>query len=273
MKRGINDIINPKRGTTDINKIYRGTNLIWGRVPTNPFQDASIALSLRDLGLGATNVVRVRRDSDNTEQDFTATEITDGTLTSFCGAGNGFVSIWYNQAGVNDASQSIASNQPKIVNAGALILEGSKPIIQAINGETNLVFSGYSPNSGVKQIFTVNQSPDVSIILGGAGSPSSFLLTSKNSDTNTNLGSDTVFSNLRKNSLSANPLNRGDVYNLFNPQNIMSFNADFSFIGDLLIGYTRDTWLMYNMQEFILFDTNQNVNTIETNMNNYYNIY
>jgi len=55
-------------------------------VPSNPFADATLAFSLRDLGLGnVTNVVSVRRSSDNTEQDFTATEITDGTLLDFVG--------------------------------------------------------------------------------------------------------------------------------------------------------------------------------------------
>jgi len=44
---------------------------------------------LRELSTASVGsaVVRVRRSSDNTEQDFTATEITDGTLTTFTGIG------------------------------------------------------------------------------------------------------------------------------------------------------------------------------------------
>lgn len=98
-------------------------------VPGNVFADAFTAFSLRDLGIGATNVVRVRRSSDNTEQDFTANEVTNGTLTSFCGVGDGFVTIWYDQAGSNNAVQTVLLEQPQIVNAGSLILENGKPTI------------------------------------------------------------------------------------------------------------------------------------------------
>jgi len=51
------------------------------------YPGASAAYSLRNLIDTTTNVVRVRRSSDNTEQDFTSTEITDGTLITFTGIG------------------------------------------------------------------------------------------------------------------------------------------------------------------------------------------
>jgi hypothetical protein len=83
---------------------------------SNIFKDATVAYSLRDLGLGATNVVRVRRDSDNAEQDFTASQITDGTLDNFLNGANGFVSKSYNQVGGDNATQSSANLQPSISN-------------------------------------------------------------------------------------------------------------------------------------------------------------
>jgi len=55
--------------------------------------------SLRQLSASTTNVVRVRRTSDNTEQDFTATGLTDGTLALFCGEEAGYVTKWYDQSG------------------------------------------------------------------------------------------------------------------------------------------------------------------------------
>ena len=59
---------------------------------------AAAAYSLRQLKTGVTNVVRVRR-SDNAESDFTADEITDGTLTTWTGANDGFVTTLYEQSG------------------------------------------------------------------------------------------------------------------------------------------------------------------------------
>lgn len=31
MERGTTNIVNPRRGSTDIQKVYRGTNLVWTR--------------------------------------------------------------------------------------------------------------------------------------------------------------------------------------------------------------------------------------------------
>jgi hypothetical protein len=49
------------------------------------FSGASAAYSLRRLAKGEGKVVRVRRASDNAEQDFSAAEVADGTLESWVG--------------------------------------------------------------------------------------------------------------------------------------------------------------------------------------------
>ena len=91
---------------------------------------ATLAYSLRQIKAGVTSVVRVRRSSDNAEQDFTAAQVTDGTLTSFCGVSDGFVSNWYDQSGNGiHVSQSNVANQPQIVSSGALITDGGKPAL------------------------------------------------------------------------------------------------------------------------------------------------
>jgi hypothetical protein len=68
--------------------------------------------------------IRVRRSSDNVEQDFgfNATQGLDTSgLLSFCGAGDGFIRTWYDQSGNGrDFVQGTTANQPRIVNAGAL---------------------------------------------------------------------------------------------------------------------------------------------------------
>ena len=47
------------------------------------YTGAAAGYSLRKLSVNTTNVIRVRRSSDNAEADFTASDITDGTLLSF----------------------------------------------------------------------------------------------------------------------------------------------------------------------------------------------
>jgi hypothetical protein len=95
------------------------------------YAGAAAAYSLRSLTLYYTGpVVRVRRSSDNTESDFTATQVSDGTLTTFCGAGNGFVQTWYDQSGNGrHATQTTAGNQPQIVSSGSLLTDNSKPCV------------------------------------------------------------------------------------------------------------------------------------------------
>jgi len=103
------------------------------------FSGAAAAYSLRNLSLLSNPaVVRVRRDNDNAEQDFTATEVSDGTLAAWVGAGNdGFVRTWYDQSSNgNNATQSTAATQPTIVSNGSLVTEGGKP---AINFNSNVL--------------------------------------------------------------------------------------------------------------------------------------
>lgn len=110
------------------------------------YPGASVAYSLRNLIDTTTNVVRVRRSSDNTEQDFTATQITDGTLVTFTGANNGFVTVWYDQSGnSNNLIQNIALKQLLIVISGQLILNNGLPSMET-NGLSSCSF-GTLPNN------------------------------------------------------------------------------------------------------------------------------
>jgi len=72
--------------------------------------------------------VRVRRSSDNAVSSFTYSEVSDGTLVTWVGVGNdGLVEAAYDQSGNdNHATQSTATNQPKIVDNGVLVVENGK---------------------------------------------------------------------------------------------------------------------------------------------------
>jgi len=82
--------------------------------------------------------MNVRRSSDNAAMDigFVNGLIDVSTLQSFCGAGNGFVTKWYNQGSLNasgDVLQSTAVKQPQIY------LNGS---IETWNNIPSVYFSG-----------------------------------------------------------------------------------------------------------------------------------
>lgn len=88
------------------------------------------ALGLAQLVSGyAGNVVRVRRSSDNTEQDIglSGADLDTTSLLSFCGAGDGFVRTLYDQSGNSrDVGQATSASQPQIVSSGSLITLGGK---------------------------------------------------------------------------------------------------------------------------------------------------
>jgi len=108
------------------------------------YSGAAAAYSLRKLRAAYTgNAIRVRRASDNTEQNigFVNNELDTASLTSFCSGTNGFVTTWYDQSGNGrDATQSTGANQPQIVSSGSVLTENGEPTIQFDGSNDNLVF-------------------------------------------------------------------------------------------------------------------------------------
>lgn len=77
---------------------------------------AAFSTSVRKTG--ATNASRVRRSSDNSEQDIALATYT-ADIDSFCGAGNGFATTWYDQSGnARNVAQATTTAQPKVVSSG-----------------------------------------------------------------------------------------------------------------------------------------------------------
>jgi len=87
--------------------------------------NAAAAYSLRSLTGGDPKVVRVRRDVDNTEQDFTASGISSGALVDFATSGNGvFANTGYESFTNASASGFTASNTGSTGFAVSDILDG-----------------------------------------------------------------------------------------------------------------------------------------------------
>jgi hypothetical protein len=110
------------------------------------YPNAAAAYSVRLLKSDYTgNAIRVRRSSDNAEQNigFTALGDLDTTaLSSFCSGTNGFVTTWYDQSGNGrNATQTTAANQPQIVSSGSVITTNGKPSAQFDGTNDNLVYN------------------------------------------------------------------------------------------------------------------------------------
>jgi hypothetical protein len=106
-----------------------GTSLL-----LDTYTGAAAAYSLRKLRTAYSgSAIRVRRSSDSAEQDIGFTsggDLDESALTTFVGAGDGFVTTWYDQSGsAIDLSQATVASQPKIVSSGSVETKNSKPCV------------------------------------------------------------------------------------------------------------------------------------------------
>ncbi len=89
------------------------------------------AYSVRKLRSAyAGSAIRIRRSSDNAEQDigFSGEDLDTAAITTFVGANSAFLTKIYDQSGSADnLVQATTANQPRLVNAGTLDTKNTKP--------------------------------------------------------------------------------------------------------------------------------------------------
>ncbi|OSZ79259.1 hypothetical protein CAP35_13680 [Chitinophagaceae bacterium IBVUCB1] len=120
-------------------------------------QGASAALSLRKLRKDYTGAaVRIRRSSDNAEQDigFSGKDFNMSAFNSFVGGGTGYIVTFYDQTGNGrHFTQSSASDQMQVIATSALT---TKPHISTPGG--GYFCSGFTINNRTFTVFMVQRS-------------------------------------------------------------------------------------------------------------------
>ena len=255
--------------------------------------------SLRQLSASTTNVVRVRRTSDNTEQDFTAAGLTDGTLDLFCGEEAGYVAKWYDQSGSSDVLNFTALQQPLIYNGeeGGLLLQNGKPCMEFDGVDDTLQVLLSTPYASSYYLFAVNTFvgpiPSGKRYIYGLNDPGFFNPTSMSSY----LTQEPLATELKLRgtsdlvgTMTTNPTLQSLYYNRqidspiaqsiinVNGQNISSLaNNGSASINAIHIGSSTVPGGHSNirLQEFILYraDPASNATSIESNINTHYSIY
>jgi hypothetical protein len=270
------------------------------------YSSAVAAYSLRKLRTGYYGfAIRVRRSSDNLEQDisFKADGTLDTTsLLSFVGNGDGFVTIWYDQSGNGyNVSHTTTFQQPEIVSSGSLITNLGKVSIRfglVSGGVTYLQNSSLSLNT-----------PDITIIYIGnkinsgnsqnAYSTPISLRTPSTQDWNyiNNIGTRMVANGnigLQYNStMYTQTYSFNTSYLMWNQKinNYFSVGKNGNTLSTsmaassanitsslLVLGgtqYNADSFLNGYLSEVIIYPSNQssNRNGIESNINSYYSIF
>ena len=270
------------------------------------YPGAAFAYSLRKLSNNTINVVRVRRNSDNAEQDFTATEVSDGTLVSWVGGSNdGYVTTWYDQSGNNnDAIQATPSMQPRIVDAGAMVTENGKAALEfdGSNDYFDIADTDYNLNDALT-VITVLDFTTPGIIIGHYNTTLiqrswqlSLLPNNRIAGIFSNDGAD--FQYAVYNLASTGQLLNFTTFNIDNPRMTRVKNwenkteSDIYLVhGDISENFLNSTTNLSigaantqtsagslfdgKMQSIIVFPSDQltNRSEIEANINSYYNIY
>ena len=136
----------------------------FGHLASTPILDTysgSLAgYSLRKLKTGATQSIRVRRSSDNSEMNIgfnSIGELDTFSLLSFVGSGNGFVTTFYDQSGSGlNMTQTTSARQPQIVSSGVLITSDGRVAIQYDGVDDYMVNFNSNFSGEDKSITTVN---------------------------------------------------------------------------------------------------------------------
>jgi hypothetical protein len=257
------------------------------------YPGAAAAYSLQALSSGwvAGDVVEVRRSSDSATQSFTASQITNGSLVAFCGAGDGYVSRLYDQSGFgNDATQAVTTSQPKIVSAGALVdggmlFDNVDDVLETINTESfgtssRSIFAVCAPNSitanadGIVQLSKSVATGEAWLLTPEVATRAN--LTTWISSTPATLSQSNLISNI----YTSGNLHAGNAMWLNGAGVARTSGTDGSIntgTSEIRIGQGLNTSTAFDgaISEIVIYKSDQSANRegIETNINNRYNIY
>jgi hypothetical protein len=273
-------------------KSYAGLTDIVGVEPAQPllldtYSSAAVAFSLRKLRTDYSgNAIRVRRSSDNAEQDFGfVSDVLDtASLLTFCGVGNGFVTTWYDQSGnTNNAVQTTAFNQPQIVSSGAMITTNGKNSILFNSTKLMLLASSITVEASSYTSFVGKRPSSADKLIGLARwntlgyalyqwSDSKYYFLGKTNDYLVSSAADTTTSQLL-----LTGQNSAGTMSMFKNGSTITSSSSVLVYPTLVdsIGGNSGNLANCNLQETILYNSNQSTNRtgIETNINTFYTIY
>lgn len=227
--------------------------------------------------------LRVRRDSDNAEQDigFSGQDIDEAAINSFCSGTNCFVKTWYDQSGSgNDATQTTAANQPKIYDSITGIIDNNS--IAATLYQTSTLFTvlgfsdttntgffiAHSPTvvTGNNRVISCDEKRNATIF---NGQHNIYNGTTGASGGTASVGVDYLYSCIFNASTAILYVNSVSTVTI--SPNSLAASTNVS------IGNALTTSVPYDgyIQVVVLFASDQSANRtgIETAINNYYNIY
>jgi hypothetical protein len=253
------------------------------------YPGAAAAYSLRLLDTNYTgSAIRVRRASDNAEQDigFDSNGDLDTTaLATFCSGTDGFVKVWYCQSGNgNDAEQTTTGSQPKIYDSSSGYLGHIDTLGSSLMNMSYTLPAEFS----VYHVGATLDLNDTCLLLTqrdvGLTGRVFFYLSRTNGSLLNSIQVDGVFNAFTGTPDTNEHLN---VFRRYNSEVVTRFDgvggtavastvAPFAVNADLFAGLTmgQPNIRRQTIKELIVYpDGNTNDTGIETNINDYYSIF
>lgn len=233
------------------------------------YPSAAAAYSLRKLRTAYTgSAIRVRRASDNTEQDigFVNNVLDTSTLTSFCSGTNGFVKTWYDQSGNGiNATQTTAASQPQIVSSGTYLgyLD--------INNKLLTTSMPYTSGTNYSAFKVIKQKGGA--VIGATVNTGFVFYAVSDTSVASSFQNFTSVSYYKNNSLISGTA-RNSIYNaILNNYVILTSFVTSQNTQNMTIGYP--SYSNFELKEQIIYSNNQlsNISGINANINSFYSIY
>jgi len=270
------------RGTLPLSlKMVRTVGAAATDLLLDTYTGAAAAYSVRKLDKDYTGYcMKVRRASDDAEADIgfdSNGDLDTAAIATHCGASNGYVSVWYDQANVggtpNNATQSTSGNQPQIYNGTAILTENGKPCIRPVTNSSAFLFNFAASTSGATGFCVVRSEKTFSCLIRGVGF-GQYVGIAQDGSTATGVDSQSGNVSYRLDKASWTPADRTAFYDDTTTGNhLVSFNTDVTTSFTNSFGY-QGTYAMFEMQEAVFYRSNEftsgNLSGIETDISTYF---
>ena len=255
---------------------------------------ASAAYSVRRLDTTYTgDAMNIRRASDNTEQTIgftSAGDLDTDSIETFCNGTECYVATWYDQSGNNrNAEENTTSYQPLIYSASAVITKNNKPAIDFTGNPGFKVLYARQVLSQshfcVAEFIDTGHGRIITQTIQGSGTydwtgtnPYIPLQRSATNKVGSNAGGYKASNSVINNSQNLfTSIHSGIlITNVVNNTSIVTASSILSSSIELFqIKRAANQTMDGTLQEYILYDNNQlsNRTAIETNINDYFDIY
>lgn len=255
--------------------------------PLDIYTGAAAAYSTRLLRTAyAGAAIRIRRSSDNAEQDigFSASQLDIVSLLLFVGAANGLIVTWYDQSGNgNDLTQATTANQHTIVSSGVMETSNSKPAT-TFSGSQYLTLTSALSSVSDFSVFSVQDRAGTSDLLFSFANATNTVpfINYQNSDNLTYVADNAAYKGSTVTSGTGQKLFSGfgigsNLYLYMNGVDVSGSGGSFSGASTFdVVGKSNTTnFALGKISELIFYQSDQTSNRagIEANINAFYATY